>query len=138
VIEKLKKLLLKKKRQPKAHIDSSIFIEILFNQPRAEQAQTLIRTAGMKNKPLLKVSSTVLGEIVKVIDREEDDLIRDVAYEYLDGILSRRNILIHTPGIKALRDILPDIYQTNNYIESMDLSKTTGQRQVECSGVLSH
>lgn len=109
----------KRSRLPVYDIDSSVILEIIFENPRDEDAKKIFQLSGYKNKYRLIASSIVMGEVVYVISKEEDIDYKEKYIEALKRLLLYYDIEIYRVSKSSL-DKVSEVLLTDTFFKSMD------------------
>jgi len=106
------------KALPLVHIDSSIFLEILFKQGEKERCEEWLSKMGRTHKGV--ISTSVMGEIVKNIFYWEGDAEeRQIMHEWFFNELKKLKIRIFSPDMDALQKE-SEIRCADSRIQGMD------------------
>jgi predicted nucleic acid-binding protein len=109
----------KREKLPKYDIDSSIFLEIIFENPREDDAKKLFQLSGYKNKYRLVVSSIVIGEVLYVISKEKSIEYKEKCIEALKRLILYYDIEIYRSSHTALSRT-NEVIKADKFIKSMD------------------
>ncbi len=109
----------KRSRLPIYDIDSSIILEIIFENTRQNDAKKIFQLSGYKNKYRLMASSIVMGEVVYVISKEEDIEYKERYIEALKRLLLYHDIEIYRAS-KASLDKISEVLSADTFFKSMD------------------
>ncbi|MFH1637481.1 MAG: type II toxin-antitoxin system VapC family toxin [Candidatus Woesearchaeota archaeon] len=102
---------------PRYFVDSSVFLELAFKQHRDKACVKFFNLVGFKYR--IETSSIVLGEIVKAFTKVEDYKTKDELFLWLNDILERRKISIHTVS-KACLPLSIDLLNEESRIGPVD------------------
>ena len=100
-------------------IDSSIFLEIIFENPRQDDAKKIFQLSGYRNKYRLMASSIVMGEVIYVISREVDISYKERYIEVLKRLILYYDIEIYIPS-KVSLDKVGEVLSADTFFKSMD------------------
>ncbi len=102
---------------PRYFVDSSVFVEIIFKQDKAQKCKNYLNQGGYKYR--LETSSVVIGEIIKSIYNINDVCTRDEATLWLNDTISKRKIEIQTPSRSGFTLAL-EIMDSDTHLGPMD------------------
>ena len=101
-------------------LDTSILLEIIFEQPRMKKAKELLHLSTYRNRYLLHLSIIALGEAILIINREEDPVKRNKYLFALSNILSSPLLKIYVPSPASMVSILPFLKELDSYLDPAD------------------
>ena len=109
----------KRSRLPIYDIDSSIILEIIFENPRENDAKKIFQLSGYRNKFRLMVSSIVMGEVIYVISKEKNQTYKENCIEALKRLLLYNDLEIYMPPKTSLTRV-SEVLSADSFFESMD------------------
>ncbi len=120
---KITKILIKKiekrSRLPIYDIDSSIILEIIFENPRQDDAKKIFQLSGYRNKYRLMTSAIVIGEVIYIISKEKDQEYKEKYLEALKRILLYHDVEIYRPPKTFLAKV-NEVLSTDTFFKTMD------------------
>ena len=109
----------KRDKLPIYDIDSSIILEVIFNNPRENDSRMLFQLSGYRNKYRLMVSSIVMGEVIYIISKEKDIKFKENCIEALKRIMLYHDVEVYRPS-KTTIDKVDEVLATDTFFKSMD------------------
>jgi len=109
----------KRSKLPIYDIDSSILLEIIFENPRQNDAKKIFQLSGYKNKYRLMASSIAVGEVIYVISKEKDQEYKENCIEALKRLLLYYDLEIYRPSQKFLTRV-SEVLSIDTFFKSMD------------------
>lgn len=129
--EKLEK---RQKNLPAYFVDSSVFLEALFEQQRCEECIAFFNNVGFRYR--LMSSIEAMGEIISSLNEEGYNLLKEKGMSLLAGILEKTGIEIVSPTFEAINNISA-IRDADSYLKPVDCIIFSTAITENCSAIVS-
>ena len=93
--------------------DSSVILEIIFDQPKRKQAEKLFKFSEYKHRYSLVISSIVLGEVVSHLCKEKNIQEKKNYFLALTDLLTSYPIYTYSPLLPSLNDFLSTLLSSS-------------------------
>lgn len=128
-----KRLEKRKKRLPEYFVDSSVFLEALFGQEHSQDCMDFFNNTGFRYR--LMTSIEAMGEVIKSLNRQGYEAMKDKGVFLLAQILEKTGAEIVSPTFEAISNVSA-IRDADSYLQPVDCLIFSTAITENCSAVV--